>query len=181
MNRYHTLERRLGALIVDLVVVVAPLALFDYLILASEIPRPLLVVWLLISNGAGAVYHILLQGLYGQTLGKMLFGVKVVRNDDETPITMYQAFLREVPTILFNIISFAGQVSSILSGVAIDRAEPNPVLMVLGVLAFPWVLAEVISALKTRKRRAIHDFIAGTVVIRTDLATRAEETRTTAG
>jgi uncharacterized RDD family membrane protein YckC len=168
MNRYQTIERRLGALIVDLVVL-SPLALLDYLILSQEISTPLVILWLLVSSSAGAVYHILLQGFYGQTLGKMLLGVKVVRNDDETPITMYQAFLREIPTILFNAVAFVSQASYALAGTAIDRTELNPTETVFMFLAFPWGLAEVICCLKTVKRRAIHDFIAGTVVIRVDL------------
>ena len=56
-----------------------------------------------------------------------------------------------------------------LAGTAIDRTELNPTETVFMFLAFPWGLAEVICCLKTVKRRAIHDFIAGTVVIRVDL------------
>ena len=163
------MERRFGALVVDVVVIVAPLALFDYLILVPERPKLLLIIWLTISNLAGSLYHILLQGMYGQTVGKMLFRVKVVRYDDETPITMYHAFLRESPTVLFNAIIFGDQVTSLLSGAVIDRTEPSPLLMVVVIAAFPWILAEIICALKTRKRRAVHDLIGGTVVIRTDL------------
>lgn len=169
MNRYQTLERRLGALIVDLIVVVAPLAALDYVILLLE-PSPLVLMpWLIVSNFAGAAYNALLQGWYGQTLGKMLLRVKVVRYDDESPISMFQAFLREVPTVLFNTASFAGQAFAVLSGKEIDRTNPIPILNVLMFIAVPWFLAEVLCAFKTIKRRAIHDFIAGTVVIRTDL------------
>lgn len=175
MNRYQTIERRLGALIVDMVVVVAPLALLDYLILSLEISTPILILWLVVFNLASAVYHILLHGFYGQTVGKMLLGVRVVRNDDETAITIHHAFLRETPTILFNAISFAIQASYVLAGTAIDRSEPAPVVTALMFLAFPWVLAEVICCLKTRKRRAVHDFIAGTVVVRVDLEMTSDQ------
>lgn len=171
MNRYQTIERRLGALIVDLVVVVSPLALLDYLTLSMEISTPLAILWLLVSNSAGIVYYILLQGFYGQTLGKMLLGVKVVRNDDETPISMYQAFLRETPTILFNTVAVLSQAFYAL----VDRPEPIPIGIALMFLTIPWVLAEVICCLKTRKRRAIHDFIAGTVVVRGDLGMRPDQ------
>lgn len=170
MNRYQTLERRLGALIVDLIVLVAPLYVLDLSITALGISGILLTPWLLISNFANAVYHILLQGWYGQTLGKMLFRVKVVREDDESPISMYEAYLREIPTLVFAVIAFANEVFIVLSGGAVIRTDPTPVDYFLMFIALPWLIAEIVSALKTAKRRAIHDLIAGTVVIRTDLA-----------
>jgi len=175
MNRYQTVERRLGALIVDFVVVVSPLALLDFLILPLQIPTPLLILWLLVSSSAGAAYHILLQGFYGQTLGKMLLGVKVVTNDRETAISMYQAFLRETPTILFNAAVFVSQASHAMAGLEVSRTEPKPIETGIMFLAFPWVVAEVICCLKTRKRRAIHDFIAGTVVVRVDFGIVSEQ------
>ncbi len=169
MNRYQTLERRLGAVIVDLIIVVAPLAALDQVVFFFEPSPSVLLPWLFISTFAGAAYHILLQGWYGQTLGKMLLRVKVVRFDGEGPITTYQAFLREIPTLLFNAVSIAGQALVAFSGTEIYQSVPITILNVLMFLAVPWVIAEVFCAIKTIKRRAVHDFIAGTVVIRTDL------------
>jgi len=173
MNRYQTLERRLGALIVDLIVVAAPIAVLDIFLRSLDLSALLLIPWLLIATFAGAVYHILLQGWYGQTLGKMLLGIIVVRNDDEGPISVYEAFLREIPTMVFNALAFASRTHALLSGGSLDLSASQPTDSLLMFLTLPWVLAEVISALKTRKRRAVHDFIAGTVVVRTDLIERA--------
>jgi uncharacterized RDD family membrane protein YckC len=36
------------------------------------------------------------------------------------------------------------------------------------IVALVWILLELITMLANKKRRAIHDFIAGSVVIRTD-------------
>lgn len=174
MNRYQTLERRLGALIVDLIVVAAPIAVLDLFIRSLDLSAILLIPWLLISTFTGAGYNILLQGWYGQTLGKMLLGVMVVRNNDEGPISVYEASLREIPTMVFDAIAFASRAHALLSGGSLDFSASKPTDNLLMFITLPWVLAEVIVALKTRKRRAIHDFIAGTVVVRTDFIEKAE-------
>lgn len=96
----------------------------------------------------------------------------MVRHDDEGPIGMYPAFLRDVPAVLFGIVSFVRQtIVAFFPGPEIYETGPIPVLNLLLLLAFPWILAEVVCAIKTVKRQAVHDFIAGTVVVRTDLKT----------
>ncbi|MDO9513630.1 MAG: RDD family protein [Elusimicrobiota bacterium] len=78
----------------------------------------------------GAAYYICMHGSYGQTLGKMLIGIKVIKIND-APLSYGTAFLRYIGRILNIITLFIGYI----------------------IVAF------------NRKKRGMHDFIAGTKVI----------------
>lgn len=118
-------------------------------------------------------YSILMHGRWGQTVGKMTTRVKVVDAVTEEPISYKRAFLRDcVPIlILFPLIIYSlyrlltgsvysmPQASSDYSALAniVDWTE-----LITGV----WWFAEIVTMLTNEKRRAVHDFIAGTVVVR---------------
>lgn len=112
------------------------------------------------------IYSVLLHGLYGQTVGKMILSVKVVNYSNEKNISFWQAFLRDcVPVVVLFVtilvLSFApvddeGNLPSVVDSILIFSA----------VFHITWFLVEVITMLLNDKRRALHDFIAGTVVIR---------------
>ncbi len=114
-----------------------------------------------------AVYSIALHALYGQTIGKMALGVKVVNYKTENEITFKQALLRDcVPVIMLILLLIASLF------VPIEEAGEAPEwliysMMIFGFAYFLWHLLEIITMLFNEKNRAIHDFIAGTVVIRT--------------
>lgn len=40
--------------------------------------------------------------------------------------------------------------------------------MILGIGSLLWFVAEIVTSLMNQKRRAVHDFIAGTVVVKTE-------------
>jgi uncharacterized RDD family membrane protein YckC len=114
-----------------------------------------------------AVYSVALHTLYGQTFGKMALDVKVVDLLSEKGISFKQAFLRDcVPVVMLILLLIA----SIF--VPVDQAAEAPnwliyAMIAFGVSYFLWHLLEIITMLFNDKNRAIHDFIAGTVVIRT--------------
>ncbi len=54
----------------------------------------------------GPIYSIIMHGRYGQTLGKMAFGTKVVKDNGE-PITYFTAFIRQLG-YLVNMITVIG-------------------------------------------------------------------------
>lgn len=68
---------------------------------ASLSAIPTLVYILLI-----ALYYILLEGYLGQTLGKMLFGIKVVREDDGELPGLRAAAIRTVLRVVDGIFSY---------------------------------------------------------------------------
>ena len=113
------------------------------------------------------IYSVLLHGLFGRTIGKAVMSVKVVKHSDESDISFKQAFLRDsVPISLLVLIL----ILLVLAPVGEDGTMSIVVLyllMIAGFLNFIWVLLEIFTMLLNEKRRALHDIIAGTVVINT--------------
>ncbi len=128
---------------------------------------PVLTALCVLLPAIGIAYSVVLHGFYGQTLGKMACGVKILKLD-ETPITMPQALVRDAPWIVLAI-------PGIVWGVSIAWGGGNPFRpgtrtfgeSVMNGASNVWFLAEVVTMLFNAKRRALHDWIAGTVVVRT--------------
>ena len=167
MEKYQTGGRRFLAGIVDGLLFI-PIAWVDVLILAPDRPALLMLIWLLISYPAGWLYSVLLHGFYGQTIGKRVCGVKVVDNATEAPISMRQAFMRDIVIVIINTAFLAISIYLILRGASIDSSSFTTTQAVIVIAASGWSVAEIITWLTNKKRRALHDFIAGTVVIKTE-------------
>ncbi len=105
--------------------------------------------WLLrlltISASAALYYGTLMPLTNGQTLGKRLVGIRVVRTDGR-PMTVMRALWRQV----------------ILLIVAIDLIGYIPTAG--GVLGTGVFLIDVLNPLRDREKRALHDMLAGTRV-----------------
>ena len=104
--------------------------------------------------------------LYGQTPGKMACGVKII-SIDESSVSFIKAVMRNIfGVILFPTFYFI-QVSNILKGQLENRAlgSYQNMFWLFGAMMI-WVVSEFITMITNQKRQAIHDFIAGTVVIR---------------
>ena len=122
-------------------------------------------------------YSIYLNLKYGGTLGKLAVGIRVTKPNGEK-IQFKEAFLRSLVDILYAVIF------SVLQVYAISRVDPAAYLsagyverMALVVPLYPefskyttpvgdlWYWSEMIVLLLNKRKRALHDFIAGTVVI----------------
>ena len=121
-------------------------------------------------------YTVFMHGKYGMTVGKMVCHVKVVDNVTEQPITYKQAIMRDIiPIVLIvlmfvlTVFGFADSMDPVNSSLGANSNSALLVLsMITGSIMMLWFLAEVITMLTNPKRRALHDFIAGTVVVRTN-------------
>jgi uncharacterized RDD family membrane protein YckC len=126
-------------------------------------------------------YEIYFHGRSGQTIGKRSVDIKVVSLDGSS-ITWRQAFLRSSVGlglgILYSISTFVALIKltdadfSALSWaeLAIKQAELSPYINEITIAIYSWTASEVVVLLFNRKKRALHDFIAGTVVV-TDFGT----------
>jgi len=115
-----------------------------------------------------AIYAIFMHGYFGQTLGKMLMNIKVLNHETETAIDIKQALKRESVNLTLNIswvliilvvatsVEISGTISIGLSFAVIG----------FGILTMFWGISEFITMLLNDKRRAIHDYIGKTVVVR---------------
>ena len=125
---------------------------------------------------ACVAYTILFHAKWGQTLGKMAAGIRVTTLDGR-PIGYKHAVLRNSVDLVLCLLYAVGACLAIWSWTGpdyatLDAAEKhrllasrNPTERLYSVLSSVWTWSEVIVLLFNEKRRALHDFIAGTVVI----------------
>jgi len=170
--KYQTFVLRFAAGFIDGLILM-PIDLVDYWAFAPERPIGLVIVWALISFPSLWLYSVLMHGFYGQTIGKRLAGVKVL-DVSERPISMRQAFLRDSVYIGLNTIGLFRFLYFRLVGELPDTQMMNIVGYLVGYAALGWFLLEILTTLTNKKRRALHDFIAGTVVVRTEYIGRSE-------
>ena len=101
-----------------------------------------------------------------QTLGKMACKV-IVLDVSEQPLSMKQAVLRDILDVVLLPIGLAIDIPQIIHGT--DIYSPTAATIIDQVMLYStmgWFAIEVITMLTNQKRRALHDFIAGSVVIR---------------
>jgi uncharacterized RDD family membrane protein YckC len=172
---YAGFWRRLSALLVDALV-------FSPLLAASiwassqtrDVYRDFIILNWLIAN----IYHILCIARWGQTIGKKSAGIRVVRISGER-VSWREAFLRNSVDTLLSLASNASTWLAIGALSEADWIQDSPQKWIqidalrpvwghwLNVAFHGWILSELIVLLFNKRRRALHDFIAGTVVIKT--------------
>jgi len=114
---------------------------------------------------AHPAYSILMHGFYGQTLGKMIMKIKVVTSSED-PITLDHAVLRELPQLSFNfsLLLFTMQRNSgIPEASELFSYSAESIILFL---MFAWLIGDIAVFFVNDKRRSLHDFIAGTIVVK---------------
>ena len=188
-QKYRTFWPRLWASCTD-ALVLAPITAFINYYLSLDISDWAMIRWLfvliyVVSGYYWWAYTIGMHGRFGQTVGKKATRVKVVDNKTEEPITFRHALLRDsIPLIIItplvvyeschlimgaSISEFITR-QDVWSDVAATAWE-----MWTAIVAIIWWFAEFVTMLLNKKRRAVHDFIAGTVVVRTNLEEFVQE------
>ncbi len=95
-------------------------------------------------------YPVIGHGLFSGTIGKWLMGVRVVKNTDHSTLGLSRAFVRD------------GLVPLLWIALSFTALDPSAVFT--GLIVWSWL--EIGTMLTNDKRRAIHDFMAGSVVMR---------------
>jgi uncharacterized RDD family membrane protein YckC len=110
----------------------------------------------------------LLHARYGQTLGKRAMHVKVMDVSEERIPSLGQAFLRDIGYIAINTFSLAYFIHIVVAHKYVTGTEQLDSLpgIILACAGLGWFLLEVITMFSNSKRRAVHDLIAKTVVVR---------------
>jgi uncharacterized RDD family membrane protein YckC len=163
-EKYRTGFKRLLAAIVDGIVFL-PFLLVDRWLIKTTANDYVLMTWLSLTAFIPIFYSIILHYKFGQTIGKWVAGVKVLDVSENRNINFKQSFIRDAVYLLFEIIGFlyffilvvkTGDTHYMLDGFNGFAATPF----------FIWTLLEIITMLTNNKRRAIHDFIAKSVVVK---------------
>ena len=163
--RYQTSFARIAAAVVDTIVLI-PLGLLDETLLSPSRPPWVVIVWASITYSSYWIYSTLLHARYGQTVGKRLLRIKVLDVQELRIPTLKQALLRDVGLIGFNILALTYLIYLVLIGEYSPGAEiTNVPGQILAYASLGWFALEIMSMFANSKRRAVHDYIARTVVV----------------
>lgn len=164
-HKYSTFWPRFFAALIDTLIFIPVGSIYSYAFSHST-SVPLLILACVVNSSALLLYQIWMHGRFGQTLGKMVCKV-VVLDVLERPLSMRQAVLRDIFSVILLPVGLLIDIPLVIQGVNVS-VSTNPTTMdwVLGYSASIWLVVEIVSMLTNKKRRAVHDFIAGSVVIR---------------
>ena len=165
--KYHTFWRRFLAVIID-VILLKPLEWVDTYILSGVIDSFGIMAWGVFYSIIGIAYYVFMHYKYGQTVGKMITKIKVIDVSEERLLSVFQACLRDIVPILFFPLSIYIYYLLAFSGLDYPAIlVENPWMFYIGFVVFIWISLEFATMFLNEKRRAIHDLIAGSVVIKT--------------
>lgn len=180
-TRYKTFWRRFGANFIDglllgfgSLVILIPIL---FIIIASSIKdtsngeadlggggAAAFVMTIVLFAAIPHVYTIWMHARFGQTVGKMATNVIVRDHQTGGPIGWRQAFFRSSGEIAIQVFGFALILVLALNTASSDVLRAADVFH--GTVATGWFIAELVTMMTNERRRALHDLIAGTVVIK---------------
>jgi uncharacterized RDD family membrane protein YckC len=173
---YAGFWRRVGAIVLDWIFMI-PLGLL-LVVLMFQTSRAY--VYFAVPNlSISLFYFVYLVKRYGATPGKRLTGMRITMADG-SPVTTKAAVLRYMPFFIpqalslllivkatlepvagYESMSFIAKMQSMQQG----GAKAN---IVLTAITYLWWIATAITLAANQRKRAAHDFLAGTVVLRTE-------------
>jgi uncharacterized RDD family membrane protein YckC len=172
--RYAGFAPRLASLLLDFIIMLPLMALSFW---GSSQFRLFEVYDFLPGILFGLFYSVYLVRRFGGTPGKLMVGIRIRKLDGE-PVGYREAFLRYLPDFILGILI---SIAFILPIFHMSDAEYHSLAFMertkrmvelapawyrpLQWIQTAWFWGELIVLLTNRKRRAIHDFIAGTVVV----------------
>jgi uncharacterized RDD family membrane protein YckC len=185
--RYAGFWPRLGSMLLDGIIL---LPLTVPAVWASMHYRLFDLYYFLPSVLFGLFYNVYLVRRFGGTPGKLIMGIRIRKLDGE-PVGYREALLRYVPAATLSLMSSLAMIVAVFHmtdteysslsmmdwSKRITELAPSwytPVQWAQNI----WFWSELVVLLTNRKRRALHDFIAGTVVVHASAATPPQPTGT---
>lgn len=164
-EKYRTGLKRLWAVFIDGIVFL-PLLLAELWIHKTTNNISVLFIWATFVSFIPPIYSVILHYKTGQTIGKRVAGIKVLDINEERKLTLRQSIYRDS---FFLVAALTGL---LYYGFLLTNADGGRNILVeyssfSNMSGFWWVLLEVATMLTNSKRRALHDFIAKSVVVRT--------------
>jgi uncharacterized RDD family membrane protein YckC len=163
-NIYQNGSRRFLAAILDAIIVSVPLIVIT--LNAVRVGNFVVIQW-------AAVLFPFLQIFYsvynhyksGQTWAKSLLNIQVVDVSENRKLTLKQAMYRDSVWIFFAV---AGLLVFIIqeNDPNADNAVFRTIDYISDNFASTWFLLEILTMFTNKKRRAFHDYLAGSVVVR---------------
>lgn len=175
MVEYPSFQKRLGAFVLDAIIVYAATLSISSLIWSLTFERA--VALSVLTALAWPAYKVISQGVWGQTVGKRVAGI-CLRMDDGSPVRWSALFWRYAPALFHAVVYVGGwsmaayaadwatlqSVSLVDRGQMIMAASPEWWGAPLQLLVGAWLVVNVIVMQYSSQKRALHDVIAGTTV-----------------
>lgn len=167
MEKYQTIGPRFIALFIDGLVMI-PVGCMSGIVPVMFPVGKTTMIGALIFSLIPVAYSISMHYFKGQTIGKAAMKLKVL-DISERPISLAQAVIRSLPQMLPIIISASLMISAGFSSTNNEVSDTfgDVITAFYGFYAV-FIIGEIISALFTDKHRALHDYLAGTVVVKVD-------------
>jgi uncharacterized RDD family membrane protein YckC len=157
---YQTGGRRFLALIIDGFILSMATGLIEWCMTPSLGVLPNVVLCVLFT-AVQVGYEVYMHGRFGQTFGKFFVKVRVIDLGGRR-ITYKQAAVRNIVPLVLSPIVIWYSVSIVVTG---EMQDPS-LYRSAYIANLLWVLLEMLTMLLNDKRRALHDFMANTVVVR---------------
>jgi len=167
---YASYWERGMALLLDEIILTFPLLIIS---LFRPFDLSLTITFLISELILSFIYYIYFHGKFGQTPGKRVLSIKVLKNNGDE-INYFDAVLRSSVDIAlgigFHIVLFILMISLNLkifhmSDIYTYGMSESIAFMVFAFGAILWFIFEVLTVLMNERNKAIHDYIASTVVI----------------
>jgi uncharacterized RDD family membrane protein YckC len=174
-NIYAGFGPRLASLLLDFVIMV-PIVFFVLYI--NSLAKNYFFYTIIPNFLFGLWYNIYLPKKYGGTPGKLILGMQIIKLDGK-PIEWKEAIMRHSVLLILTVFSSILMIDAVLK--ADDATYSNlswlqqsqylmslsPVLFMLYSWASNiWIYSEFIVLLTNPRKRAVHDYIAGTVIVK---------------
>ena len=167
--------RRIAAYLIDIAILIPYALLSSWFAYAS---KEGFLICQAVAFLIGIIFEIYLVKRFGGSPGKLLMKMRIAKLDG-SPVGYREASVRYSVIFVISLVSSVGLIVSAFSIPDLEYAalthktrvmrfrELAPVwYQPVEIAGSVWVGSEFVVLLTNRKRRAIHDFMAGTVVIR---------------
>jgi uncharacterized RDD family membrane protein YckC len=163
--KYRTVGKRFFAAIIDGLLFI-PFTIINSTLM-HQVDLKTLTIINVVESIIWTLYIVIAHGKYGHTVGKKSMKLKVLDLSEENLIGYWRAFLREA--IPFFIALGTGMYTLSRAGnMTVSEYTEEYGGDLTFFIPLIWLVIEIVSALTNNKRRAVHDWIARSVVVRID-------------
>ena len=172
---YGDLWTRIAAKLIDFVVMLPVAGLILYI---NGLSKSAYFYAILPNLAICILYDVYLVKRYGGTPGKLLMGLKIVQKNGDD-VDWNASFMRYIVTFCLSIMGIFVMLWTLsliddTTYVSIGFLKRTQLLSELNPLmskfqtftSLAWTVAGIIAILSNKRKRAVHDFIAGTVVVK---------------
>jgi uncharacterized RDD family membrane protein YckC len=174
-NIYAGFWIRFGSLILDFIFILPVTILNLYL---NSLGKNIYFFTIIPTFLFGLWYNIYLPKRFGGTPGKLLIGIKILRIDG-LQINWKEAILRHIVLLLFTFLNITLTIYCVLKAdnstyLSLSWIKKSHYLTSFSPLLFKiyiwstniWTYSELLVLSTNKRKRAIHDYIAGTVIVK---------------